>query len=505
MAELAGTDASLVVNPQAELSVVSGDVTEAYERGYTDFNFFAGIVAPEVMVALFPPFYIAIFRMLSTRSPEQIGRILRFALGLPRGHAKTTFVKILICWLFAYDKISFAVLVCANEELAQNLLSDIDDMLASSNAEKIYGKWSVNKSVDNKGMKVALYRGRSVILAALGAGSSVRGLNLKNRRPDIIFCDDAQTRECDESETERLKFRRWLTATLFKIVAPRGNRWIIYVGNMYSDTCILYLLTQNKSWVSFVTGAILEDGEPLWPELHSLEDLMESFFHDEELGEAESWFAEVMNDPISKALSLLTNELPTADDLENVEPDAAFITIDPAGFRQASDDNVIVVHRVVNGKGLIAKADAGIKDPEQLITAALRLAVEYNVSVIGVEDVGYQQTLAFWLEKYMIEWRLESIELVPLKPHNRSKETRIRQFILELYAGNYAVSKEVRAAFVWQAMKYKLGAKKNKDDLLDACAYGLDVRNEYWALLKSVKTNRQLLESVGVQNDNTPF
>jgi hypothetical protein len=52
-----------------------------------------------------------------------------------------------------------------------------------------------------------------------------------------------------------------------------------------------------------ITGAILENGEPLWPQLHSIEDLMESYFHDEAMGEADVWFAEVMNDPISRATS----------------------------------------------------------------------------------------------------------------------------------------------------------------------------------------------------------
>ena len=43
---------------------------------------------------------------------------------------------------------------------------------------------------------------------------------------------------------------------------------------------------------------------------------------------------------------------------------------------------------------------------------------------------------------------------------------------------------ETRRDFVWQASVYKVGKPKNKDDLIDTCAYGLDIRNEYWHLLK---------------------
>lgn len=507
MADLVATETghgSLVVGAAAETADINADATEAYERGKTDINFFAALLLPTVMLSALPAFYVGVFQILITRDKKQIGKILRFALGLPRGHAKTTFIKVIICYLIVYDLISFAVVVCANDDLAEALIQDISDALGSENAEAIYGKWESQLSTDSKGEKKALYHGRAVILKAKGAGSALRGINIKHKRPDLIFFDDAQTKECDDSPTERVKFRRWLVAT-FKIIAPRGDRLIIYVGNMYSEECILFQLKNNPSWVSLVTGAILENGEPLWPELHSLEELMESYFHDEALGEADVWFAEVMNDPISRATSLLHGMLPTSNFNTEELPDGVFITIDPAGFKDVSDDNVIVVHYVHDGKGHVAEIDSGIKDPEQLIIRSLQLAIHHGASLIGVEDVAYQQTLLFWFTKYLNEYKVKGIEIVPLKPAGRSKESRIRLFIAEVYAGNYSLLEVVKALFVWQAMKYKIGAKKNKDDVLDACAYGLDVRNDYWHLVKNLKTRSQWLIPAGVVANNTPF
>ena len=507
MAELlatSGTGDALVVSSAPETAEVNADATEAHERGRTDINFFAAVLLPAVMESPLPDFYVGVFQLLITRKQKDIGRILRFALGLPRGHAKTTFIKILICYLIVYDLISFATVVCANDDLAEALIQDISDALGSENVEKIYGKWESQLSTDSKGEKKALYHGRAVILKAKGAGSALRGINIKHRRPDLIFFDDAQTKECDDSPTERIKFRRWLVAT-FKIIAPKGNRLIIYVGNMYSDECILYQLKKNPSWVSLITGAILENGQPLWPELHSLEELMESYFHDEALGEADVWFAEVMNDPVSRAVSLLRDMLPDSTFEPGTEPDGVFITIDPAGFKDVSDDNVIVVHYVHDGKGQIAEIDAGIKDPEQLIIRTLQLATKHGASLIGVEDVAYQQTLLFWFTKYINEYKVKGIEIVPLQPAGRSKEARIRLFVADLYAGNYGLLDATKAMFVWQAMKYKIGAKKNKDDILDACAYGLDVRNDYWHLVKNMKTVGQWLTTAAVVSDNTPF
>jgi hypothetical protein len=275
---------------------------------------------------------------------------------------------------------------------------------------------------------------------------------------------------------------------------------------MYSDECILWQLKNNPAWVSLITGAILENGDPLWPQLHPLEELMESYFHDEALGEADVWFAEVMNDPVSRATSLLHAALVSSPLEAHDIPDGVFITIDPAGFRKISDDNVIVVHYVHGGKGHVAELDAGIKDPEQLIIRALQLAMKHGASLIGVEDVGYQQTLLFWFSKYIDEWKIQGIEIVPLKPKGRSKETRIRLFVAELYAQNYFLCEPVKATYVWQAMKYKIGKKDNKDDILDAVAYGLDVRNEYWHLVKNNKAaGKWLVSNVGVVGNNTPF
>ena len=117
------------------LQEVNVSTTSAYERGAIDINFFAALAMPDVCVEELPQYYIMIWQLLTQRKQVDIGRIIRFALGLPRGHAKTTFIKILIAWLIVYDKVSFVLIVCASESLAENLLSDVNDILMSSNIE----------------------------------------------------------------------------------------------------------------------------------------------------------------------------------------------------------------------------------------------------------------------------------------------------------------------------------------------------------------------------------
>lgn len=469
---------------------------EAYALGKVDFNFFSALMLPDVCTAPWPDLYLIMWQLIISRNEEDAGEILRFALGLPRGFAKTTFVKLLLCWLIAYDRVKYILIVAANEDLATNILSDIDIMLSEPQVEQVYGQWHGNKIVDNNKEKICMYHGRRVILYAIGSMSGVRGINKDNHRPDFILCDDMQTKENDESETERTKLLKWFTMTLLKCIANQGDRIMAYLGNMYSEECILYKLAHMPEWKSIVTGAILADGNSLWPEVHSLEAIIKSFHHDEQLGLAGDWFAEIMNDPQAGRDKLMKGELHDIN-IEGLEPSASFLTIDPAGYRKASDDNVITNYQIFGGDLAICEMQGGNWNPKQLIETAILMAIRHRCNLIGVESVAYQQTLCYWLEFWLKEMGLDKlITVVELKPHGRAKESRIREFIGECTGVRYEDGRwiadeptiffadlDAKTQVAWWANKYKIGVKDNRDDWLDAPAYGLDVRREYGPML----------------------
>ena len=466
---------------------------EAYERGRVDFNFFSAMVLPDVCTCPWPDLFIIMWHLIVTRPPEEQGEILRFALGLPRGFAKTTFLKLILCYLIVYDRAKYILIVAANEELATNILHDVDSMLADPQVEAVYGNWSGNMIRDNTKEKMCNYNGRKVIMYALGALSGVRGINKDNHRPDFILCDDMQTKENDASEPERARLLKWFTMTLLKCISTRGDRVIAYLGNMYSEECILYKLQSMREWKSIITGAILSDGKSLWPEVHSLESILASFYHDEQLGMAGDWFAEIMNDPQAAHEKILKGELGYWDRAEAPEKTGAFLTIDPAGYRKTSDDNVVVAHGVRGGLGTIEEMQGGISNPKQLIEVAILMAIRHDCNLIAVESVAYQQTLCFWLDFWLEEHGLkDEITVVEVKPHGRHKEFRIKEFLgectgvryedhkwVEDEPSYYFVDPDAKSQVTWWANKYRLGIKDNRDDWLDAPAYGLDVRREY--------------------------
>ena len=76
-----------------------------------------------------------------------------------------------------------------------------------------------------------------------------RGINLHFQRPDLIFCDDAQTLANSESETESYTLLKTLTGSIFKSITPHGNPLILYVGNMYGGACIPAQLKKSDSGI----------------------------------------------------------------------------------------------------------------------------------------------------------------------------------------------------------------------------------------------------------------
>lgn len=498
------------MNAPAPPQDLIASIEDVYQRGYSDINFFAAIVLGDVMEHPFPEFYVNIHLMLLKalidRNTTEIRRILRIAIGLPRGFAKTTFLKVLAVWLLAYDFSTFILITCATEPLSENFLSDLDDMLSGEQFQAIYGRWTSNKAIDNKQKKTCMFRKRPVVLIAIGAGTSIRGLNLKHLRPDTLLCDDMQTESNDRSETEREVLFDWFIGTLLKLVTP-SHSLVFYLGNMYSDVCILYRLKQNPHWISLVTGCILADGRSLWEQVHPVQALKESFDHDASLNRASIWLAEMMNDPVVAKLSLLPEGfIPTCNfDSDHLVPDHGFLTIDPAGFKKHSDDNVIVAHYIIDNKPIVVEVSADKFNPEQVILEAFRMCLAHNIHVIGVEGVAYQSTLLFWFNKYLPKFNMQHLVVVELSPRGRQKEQRIRTWISSVLSNGYEIYGDCRQKIVWQAAQYKIGKTDNRDDILDGCAYGQDMINEHWDEIVSVKLKAINTIEARVISNNTPF
>ena len=201
-------------------------VEEVVQGCKQDFNFLSRFCVPDIHEDDYPVFYLEVFTFLIAKILEvktTLHAVFRFALGLPRGHAKTTFSKLLVAYGILFGLFDFVLIVGSSEPRAQDILDDINAILGGSNVRKAFGDWNHPRAIerDTREVKIRNFLGREIILAAVGVGTSLRGINIRNRRPGFILMDDVQTKENDDSPAERERILRWILSTLLKARDPK--------------------------------------------------------------------------------------------------------------------------------------------------------------------------------------------------------------------------------------------------------------------------------------------
>jgi hypothetical protein len=467
--------------PVTEVSATSADAAELSRK---DISFLGMLVDPTEFLYAFPPFYVALFTLLTGFK----AKIERFAIGIPRGFAKTTFLKLLCLWYILFSNRKFILIVGATEKMAVNTMADLCDMLSSSNIRSLFGNWQFDMEEDTKEQKVFTFRGRTIVLKAVGAGTTVRGINRKNARPDVIILDDVQRKEDSDNKQLADELLVWILGTLMKARSNRGCTYI-YVGNMYPNNCILSALRKNSQWTSLVVGGLLSDGTSLWEELRPAEELLAEYQSDLEMGHPEIFISEVLNS--TEAIT------PSGIDIQKIpllpeyyqellaanEAEGSFIIIDPSSGKKHGDDCAICHYDVLDGKAIFTKLETGTFSPLETIKTAIDMGLANNTRLIGVEGVAYQSTLLFWFNHYCTEHGISGFEFVELSPKGQAKNNRIKRGLLSLIAGEIYLGAEVRSTVLAQASEWNPMTTNNTDDIIDPIGYVDEMMKTYPELM----------------------
>lgn len=472
---------------------VSTSREQSIDAARTNLNFLAAICVPEIFKWLFPPIFLALWQWITANLAIERGK-QRLAIGLPRGFGKTIFLKLIVVYTILFTDRKFILIVCNTESLAENFIADVCDVLDSPNIRALFGNWRLSGlEKDTLHLKKFHFRGRPVILAAIGANSSPRGLNIKFVRPDFIIMDDMQSKEQAESPVEAQRTMSWMMGTLMKTAAPERCLYV-FVGNMYPfPGSILKKLKHASSWLSFITAAILEDGESIWPELKPVDELMAELENDTELGHPEIFYAEVMNDENAGTRHgidiTLIRDAP--EYLVDEQAAAGFIIIDPSVGKKKSDDVAIGACLVHEAKPMLRELAVGKFDPKETIKQAFMLAMRYQIRAIFVESVAYQATLAYWMKYFANELGIDGLEILEIYPNRAGKNANIFSMLKSVAKEKqedcaFYLHKSVRSQFVDQAVSWNPLKSDNKDDILDLPTYFPRIMHEHGSNLMRV-------------------
>lgn len=486
LGETQSLEAQLELNKQEveeDVTFQSYDAEQSRTLAEKSVNFLAGLAMPTVFRYFFPKVLLAVWSLLLQFVHEARG-FPQIALGIPRGHGKTTLIKLFILYCILFTNRKFILIVCSTATHAENIIADVFDFLEEPNIKILFGYWRMGLEKDTNELKKFGFRGRSIVVAGLGVGGSIRGLNIKNDRPDVIIFEDIQTKEASESKVVSDSIERWMYGTAMKAKSPH-RCIIIFCGNMYpGPNSILKKLKSNPNWTSFTTGAILADGTALWEELRPLKDLIDELDNDIAAGHPEVFFSEVLNDTdvgvnTTTDLALIRDWKWSAEDL----PQGKAIIIDPSPNKTGGDDAAIGYIEVFDGSiGLRDVIEENLS-PGNTIRKALLMALRTGARLIVVEGTAYQSSLLYWFSQVSDELGLTGFSFVDIYPGNHSKNSRISTMLKSLTAGEIFVHPSVKQRVIHQISNWQPMRRTNVDGILDLLAYMQPTVEQYGHLM----------------------
>jgi hypothetical protein len=461
------------------ISNASYEQAQVFELARTSLDFLAALCAPTMVKYLFPAVFIAAWNWLKSYIHKDRD-FSKLALGLPRGFGKTTFIKFFIIYCILFTKRKYIIVISATEKHAINIITDVCTMLANSNIIAVFGDYRIGVSTDTQAFKVFGFRGRTIMLEAIGKGGAVRGTNRDNERPDLMIFEDIQTREEADSQTVSEGIEQWMIGTAMKAKSPSGCLYI-FVANMYPTRwSILRKLKSNPSWTKFIVGGILSDGTSLWEELQPLEQLMEEFQSDLNSGHPEIFYSEVLNDENANANSNIDlNKIPPYPFDEHELSLGDYIIIDPSNDKQNSDAVSIGHFRILDGKPVLMHLIEERLSPGDTIRKAFEMCFQYNCTLIAVESNAYQYSLLYWFNFIAAQLEIVGIECVPIYSGSLSKVTRILNMFKELLSGDVIIHPDVKTQVHYQISQFKPLKRDNVDGILDLLTYSPRVIAEF--------------------------
>jgi hypothetical protein len=490
--------AAEAVDSGPTVEAASFDANNIKELARADVNMLAGLAMPTVFQFLYPPVLLAAWQLLveSVKKPRNFAQI---ALGIPRGHGKTTLIKLFILYCILFTDRKFILIIGSTATLAENILADVFDMLEEPNIVRLFGNWVLGKELQRQDLVKMGFRGRNITVAAIGAGGSIRGMNVKNERPDVMVFDDVQTKECSESEVMSKSLERWMIGTAMKAKSPHGCLFI-FCGNMYpGPNSILKKLKSNPNWIKFISGAILADNTALWPQLRPLKDLLAELDNDIAMGHPEIFFSEVLNDTeagINNKVDISAiKQWPWA---EHERPQAKVILVDPSANKKGGDDVAIGYVEVYDGKCGLREVVEKKLSPGNTIRQALIMALRTGTRVIAVESTAYQYSLLYWFGYICNELGITGIECVDLYSGSHSKNSRITEMLKALTQGEAFVHDSIRNQVAHQIANWNPLKRDNVDGILDLLTY-MPRALELYGYAMATEVDPHVIEASGTE------
>ena len=252
----------------------------------------AEVIFPDRVERAFTSIHEVIFDLMNDDSKQKV------CIAAPRGFGKTTLGTIIYPAqkiLFQQKKFIMPVSATASSAIEQSenlkleLISNVDIINLFGPMKATYN-WSKEAWTTANGVRVL----------PRGAGQQVRGKLFGRTRPDLIIIDDLETTEGTDSEEQRAKLKTWFYSDLCNCVDRSRKDWkIIIIGTVLHEDSLIVELLEDESWDSVRLELCDDDFNSNWPDFMSSEDCKALYMEYKKKGQADVFFREYRNLPIS--------------------------------------------------------------------------------------------------------------------------------------------------------------------------------------------------------------
>lgn len=199
--------------------------------------------------------------------PQPCERLRAMVLCAPREQAKSTyFGRILVIWGLLYGYFRFVTVFRSNADLANSFIQDTATEF-EDNQRLINDFGNLKGKVWKEGM-YSFKNGAAMV--SLGRGASVRGLIKREKRPDMIICDDLVTDQDAKSSKALAGLYDWLFSAVVNLSKDATMFFLNTIYNTSDPQSRMLQRIQKRElpgWFGVRLSAEIVDGKrALWEE-----------------------------------------------------------------------------------------------------------------------------------------------------------------------------------------------------------------------------------------------
>ena len=378
------------------------------------------------------------------------------AIAAPRGHAKSTAVTHayhLAALLFKQH--DFSLIISDTETQAIQFLGDVKRELIEN--EELMRLFDVKTLVKDAETDIIVRLGNNHEFRVLAKGSEqkLRGLKWRNKRPNLIICDDLENDEIVQNEERRAKFRNWFFQALVPSLSDEGKirvvGTILHLDSLLErfmpqesdeDTVVeplkIYSTNKDKVWKAIKYRAhpgLNEFDSILWSDKFSearLKKIRQMYL---DQGDAEGYSQEYLNNPIDDSTAYFVQEdfIPIKDKEEPLE---YYSGVDLAISEKDRRAYTAMATAGINSKGVLKVVDVmryRSADGYEHIDNLFKIHQRWNQPLITIEEENIARAIGPVLDK---EQRERGIYLTLNKtPVSQDKLKRARSLQARMRAG----------------------------------------------------------------------